>query len=523
MRAAMDRLERFVTGHRRVVLGVWIVLVLAAVPFAAQQTKHLTAGGFEVPGSGSLAVSEALNRFPGVQTEPLILVFDNSKRDAAALSAAVDRASREVQGIDNVSLSPQAAAAAKAASDQPIVLVALDVNGGADKAVDAAVDLRKNLDIEGQGDVAVPVRLVGQQALWAALQDVSKKDLEKAETAGFPIVLIVLLAVFGSLAAALLPFSLGIAAVLLTGAGVFFLSHVLEMSVFVTNIASMLGIGVAVDYSLFIVSRYREELHKGASEDEARAAAMRTSGLAVTVSGITVIVSLAGLFLIDSKTMRSMAIGAIMVVAIAVLAAITLLPALIKVLGRRVYERGKVVGWVGDHLARLKPKRAAAPDRPPFWDRWTERLMKRPVFFAALATVILLIIAIPALSLKWGTAALAQLPKDNETRIGFEQAARAAGPGSLGPVLVVADYGDKPVSAAELNAFRQAVQRTPGVASVADPRTSRDGHAALITITPTDSPESNEAAALVKRLRAPGGPSAALQGAEVNVGGAAAQ
>ena len=81
MRAAMDRLERFVTRRRRLVLGVWIVLVVAAVPFAAQQTKHLTAGGFEVPGSGSQAVSEALKRFPGVQTEPLILVFDNSKKD----------------------------------------------------------------------------------------------------------------------------------------------------------------------------------------------------------------------------------------------------------------------------------------------------------------------------------------------------------------------------------------------------------------------------------------------------------
>jgi uncharacterized membrane protein YdfJ with MMPL/SSD domain len=84
MRAAMDRLERFVTQRRRFVLGIWIVLVVAAVPFAAQQTKHLTAGGFEVPGSGSLAVSEALHRFPGVQTEPLILVFDNSKKDASA-------------------------------------------------------------------------------------------------------------------------------------------------------------------------------------------------------------------------------------------------------------------------------------------------------------------------------------------------------------------------------------------------------------------------------------------------------
>jgi uncharacterized membrane protein YdfJ with MMPL/SSD domain len=518
----MDRLERFVTRRRRLVLGIWIVLVVAAVPFAAQQTKHLTAGGFEVPGSGSLAVSEALHRFPGVQTEPLILVLDNSKKDAAALSASVDKATKEVSGIDNVGVSPQAAAAAKAAGDQPIVLLALDVKGGADSAVDAAVDLRKNLDIENNGNLALPVHLVGQQALWAGMQDVSKKDLEKAEFAGFPVVFIILLAVFGSLAAALLPFSLGVAAVVLTGGGVFFLSQALEMSVFVTNIASMLGIGVAVDYSLFILSRYREELHNGADPETARAIAMRTSGLAVFVSGVTVVISLAGLFLIDSKTMRSMAIGAILVVAIAVLAAMTLLPVLIKLLGTRVYEPGRGVSWVRGKLSGLRPARAQ-DDRPPFWDRWTARLMRRPVFFATLATATLLVIAIPALSLKWGTAALAQLPKDNETRVGFEQAAKAAGPGALGPVLVVADGGDRAPDAAAVERYRQAVQKLPGVTSVSKATTSSDGHAALITVTPTTSPESDEAAALVKRLRAPDGPSTALPGVTVNVGGPAAQ
>jgi RND superfamily putative drug exporter len=152
-----------------------------------------------------------------------------------------------------------------------------------------------------------------------------QEDLEKAEFAGFPVVFIILLAVFGSLAAALLPFSLGVAAVVLTGAAVYFLSQTLQMSVFVTNIASMLGIGVAVDYSLFILSRYRRSCTTERPET-ARATAMRTSGLAVFVSGVTVVISLAGLFLIDSKTMRSMAIGAIVVVAIAVLAAMTLLP-----------------------------------------------------------------------------------------------------------------------------------------------------------------------------------------------------
>jgi RND superfamily putative drug exporter len=459
-----------------------------------------------------------------VQTEPLILVFDNSKKDPSALSAAVDKASREVKGVDNVSISPEAAAAAKAAGDQQIVLVALDVNGGADAAVDAAVDLRKNLDIQkGDGNLALPVHLVGQQALWAALQDVSKEDLEKAEFAGFPVVFIILLAVFGSLAAALLPFSLGLAAVVLTGAGVYFLSQQLEMSVFVTNIASMLGIGVAVDYSLFILSRYREELHNGLDAVEARGAAMRTSGLAVTVSGITVLISLAGLFLIDSKTMRSMAIGAIMVVAIAVIAAITLLPVLIALLGRRVYERGTIMTWVSRQWHKVRPERPADADRDPFWTRWTNTLMRRPVLFATLATAVLILIALPALSLKWGTAALGQLPKDNETRIGFEQAAKAAGPGSLGPVLVVADAGNGKVDSAAVDQFRQAVQNTPGVAKVADPVTSKDGHAVLVTVIPTSGPESDEAAALVKRLRDPGGPAAALKGTEVSVGGAAAQ
>ena len=182
------------------------------------------------------------------------------------------------------------------------------------------------------------------------------------------------------------------------------------MSIFVTNIASMLGIGVAVDYSLFILARYKEEIGQGASEDEARRSAMRTSGLAVGFSGMTVIIALAGLFLIDSKTMHSMAIGAIVVVFVAILGAVTLLPALIKTLGHRAYEPGKVVGKVVAKLSR-KPKEGAAP----FWTRWTNRLMNRPVLYATGATLLMLLIALPALSLKWGTGATAQLPSNFET------------------------------------------------------------------------------------------------------------
>jgi uncharacterized membrane protein YdfJ with MMPL/SSD domain len=524
MQSAMDRLERFVTRRRRLVLGVWIVVLLASLPFAAQQTKNLTSGGFEVPGSGSVAVSESLKNFPGVQSEPLILVFDNRNGDPQKLTAAVDDTVRKISGIDNVGAPQEAIQAAKAAGDQPVSLLPLAVSGSPDQAVDAARELRENLGLTTKtADVPVPVHVVGQQALWAGMQDVSKEDLEKAEASGFPIVFIVLLAVFGSLAAALLPLSLGFVAVILTGAGVFFLSQQLEMSIFVTNIASMLGIGVAVDYSLFIVARYREELHGGADPDTALATAMRTSGLAVAVSGVTVLISLAGLFLVDSKTMHSMAIGAMLVVAIAVLAAVALLPALIKVLGRRAYERGRVVGWVGDRLGRLRPKRATA-DRQPFWERWTALVMRRPILFGGLAATVLLVIAIPALSLQWGSGALAQLDRGNETRDGFDLAAEAAGPGALGPVQVVADYRGGAPDEAQLGAFRDAVTSTPGVKSVDEPVLSKDGHSALFVITPTTGPESPQTAALVLRLRAPDGPASTLEGAtKVSVGGAAAQ
>jgi RND superfamily putative drug exporter len=513
MQAAMDRLGGFISRRRRLVLGAWIVLLLASVPFAMQQTKHLTAGGFEVPGSQTLAVSQDLKRFPGVQTEPLIFIFDNRRHDAAALRAAVDKAAAAVKGVDGVSVSPQAVQAARSSSD-PIVAMALNVTGDTDQSVDAAVKIRKDAGVGNSG--AVPIHLVGQQALWSGLQDVSKSDLEKAESAGFPIVFIVLLAVFGSIAAALLPLSLGVVAVVITGAVVFFLSQAMEMSIFVTNMASLLGIGVAVDYSLFILARYREELHKGATIEQARLSAMRTSGLAVAFSGVTVLISLAGLFLIDSKTMRSMAVGAMVVVAIAVLGATTLLPALIAQFGSHLSERGKIMNWVGAKLSPLK--RAPDAGRPPFWTRWTNRLMDRPWLYAIAAAAVMLVIAIPALSLKWGTGAVDQLPKDQETVVGSQLAAQKFGPGAGGPVQVVLDFGAKPVDQGAVGTFKTAVQQDPDVARVQPAVTSRDGRLAYLEVVPKSGPETDATHGLVVRLRAK-----AVPGAQVDVGGASAQ
>ena len=269
------------------------------------------------------------------------------------------------------------------------------------------------------------------------MQDLSKEDLAKAESIGFPIVLLILLAVFGSLVAALMPVALGFVAVIVTGALIYALSLITGMSVFVTNMASMIGIGVAVDYSLFVLARYREEIAAGRAPDDARAIALATSGVAVTFSGLTVIVSLAGLFIVDTMSVRSMALGAILVVAVSVLAATTLLPALISLAGRRAWEPGRVVGSVTGWLVRRLPRRRGA-EAGTFWARWTGAIMRRPVLAALGATAVLLALAVPALQLHMSNGALQQFPAGNETRVGFEAAAKVIGAGAASPVEVVA-------------------------------------------------------------------------------------
>ena len=512
MQAAMDRLERLVARRKRLVLGVWIAVVVVAIPFAGRQTEHLTGGGFETKGSDSTIVADALAReFPGMQAEDLAVVFDNRNGDPQALAAAVDRVESEgFEDVEAVRASPEALAAARAAGDEDVVVMQLVVEGDRDEAVDAAAVMRENLHVDEEAEV--PLHLVGQSALWAGIQELSKEDLEQAEVIGLPIVLIILLVVFGSLAAAALPLALGVAAVVVTGAIVFFLSQVYGMSIFVTNIASMLGIGVAVDYSLFILARYREELHGGLAPAEAREVAMRTSGMAVTFSGVTVIVALAGLFLIDAKVVRSMAVGAIVVVAMAVLAAVTLLPALIALLGHRVSEPGKIIG-------RLRFRRKTPRSGPGFWERWTAMLMRRPLPFAIGATALMLLIASPALVMKENTAAIAMFPEDFETRVGFDLASEKLGPGGLGPIQLLADFEGDEVDGAAVESFVQDVQDMPDVVAVVDPIVSSDGTKALVTVVPREGPESDSTTALVDELRTVPGP----EGSELSVGGATAQ
>jgi RND superfamily putative drug exporter len=525
----MSRLAGFLARRRWWVVGAWVAVVVAAAPFASRQTEDLTGAGFDVPGSQSKAVSDAVERDFASRVHGLGVVLQAAP-DASAeqRAAAVERLRAAVVDVSDVSLTPPALAEGRALLERDgLALVPLRSDEPPDRLTDVAVDLREKLD-PGTEESGVTPYLTGQAAAWAGLQDLSKEDLASAETTGFPIVALILLAVFGSLAAAALPLALGFASVFLTGALIYLLSQQMEMSVFVTNMASMIGIGVAVDYSLFVLARFREEVRSGRSAEEARAEALSTSGLAVVFSGTAVIISLAGLWMVDNQALRSMALGAMVVVAISILTAVTLLPALIRVLGHRVEAGGvpwSVILFVRRIFSRRRRPGATRPGRRTFWERWTERVMARPWLSVGAVSAVMLALAIPVLSMKTGNGAIKQFPRDHDVRVGAGLVAEMTG-GAADPVQVVASFrsGDAsdPGNRAAVADLTRRLRADPEVESVARPIPGPGS--ILIQATPRHGSESQATISLVDRLRdrtVPGSELSAVAGVEV--GGEAAR
>ncbi len=503
-------------------LVAWIATLVIALPIASHQTDHLTGGGFDVPGSQSKAVSDSLEQNFAANADGIgVLLKAEPDASPSQRTAAVLRVRRSVAGLDRVTLAPAAARRAEAQLQRTgVAMLPLRSDQSSDLLIDSATTLRGDLD-PGTVDGGVTTYLAGQPTIWAGMQELSKKDLSKAEAGGFPIVALILLVVFGSLAAAALPLALGFISVIVTGALIYFISLNMETSVFVTNMASMIGIGVAIDYSLFILARYREERGAGRSEEEARAEALATSGLAVTFSGLAVIVSLAGLWMVDNQALRSMALGAMTVVAVSILTAVTLLPALIAMLGDRVLPGGIVARVLSffKHRVFRRPDRPAAAESA-FWQRWTASVMARPWTAVIGVSAVLLFLAIPVLSLTTGTQALSQFPKDSDVRVGNELASQQIG-GGTDPVQIVAAF-DGPVDRTAIPGFIRTVEATPGVSSVAPPAFAAGS--VLIQATPSAPSESDAAAALVDRLRDTVVPSTRLASvATVNVGGETAR
>jgi uncharacterized membrane protein YdfJ with MMPL/SSD domain len=520
MRDFMVRLAGFLGRRRRWVVMAWVAVVAVALPIASHQTDHLTGGGFDVPGTQSKAVSDSLeNDFSDKTGGIAVLLHAEEGAGRAARVAAVERVRHAVAGLDKVTLPPATARRAEVALQRTgTAMLQLHSEKSSDRQIDSAADLREDLD-PGTSVDGVTTYLAGQPTIWAGMQELSKKDLAKAEAGGFPIVAIILLVVFGSLAAAALPLALGFVSVIVTGALIYFISQQVETSVFVTNMASMIGIGVAIDYSLFILARYREERAKGRDREAARAEALSTSGLAVAFSGLAVIVSLAGLWMVDNQALRSMALGAMTVVAVSILTATTLLPALIAMLGDRVLPGGVVAKVLG-----FFKRGGERPDREAFWVRWTARVMAHPWRAVIGVSAVLLTLAIPLLSIETGTQAIKQFPKDSDVRVGNELASKQLG-GGTDPVQMVASFdsaGQARKDRAAIAVFTRTIESTPGVSAVAPPAFS--GPSVLIQATPSAPSESDATIALVERLRDVVVPATALARiARVDVGGETAR
>jgi uncharacterized membrane protein YdfJ with MMPL/SSD domain len=474
----LGRLAGVVSRRRRAVVAVWIALLAAGGWFSLHQSDHLSGGGWDVPGSPSVRVADELDAsFPSVTT-PAFIVFVRGPNVAAKLAEVRRRVAlnKHVKPGRALFLDGRQAA-----------FLPLGYVGKSSNAIDEATVLRRQL-VDRQTSV------IGEPAIWSNFQSVSKRQLARGELIGFPLILLILLAGFGTLVAAIAPLALGFAAVFLSGAVIYALSRSFEISIYVTNMASMIGIGVAVDYSLFIVSRFRRELHAGATRDEALARALRSSGTAVVFSAATVAISLAALFAIDVNAIRSMAVGAIVVVCISALASITLLPALLAAVGERV-----------DRFRIPLPWRTSEAGSDAFWSGWARRVMRRPVLGLAAGAGVMLTLAIPLFSMQTFNRGLDELPRTAEVHVATDRAHELAGPGFGSPVHVLTRD----------RSLARRLATVPGVAHVGPPTRSGDGSRWLVDATLAVPAESSAAQDVVRRIEQTAGPKALVGGSTV--------
>jgi RND superfamily putative drug exporter len=492
----LARLADLVTRRRRFAVAIWAAVLLGCSWFSLHQSDRLSGGGWEVPGSESQRVDELLEQFPqGAGADLSVLVSGSSAEPVAARLADVQKALADESELR--------AGPPRFFERRTIALLPFAYTGPSAREIDTATDVR---ELVRQTEGGVETRVVGTPAIWSNFQEVSKEQLAKSEAIGFPLILLILLAGFGTLVAALAPLALGFVTVFLGAAVIYAISTSFEMSVYVTNMASMIGIGVAVDYSLFIVSHFRRELQAGATKEEAVRRAMSSAGTAVVFSGATVAVALAGLFLIDVNAIRSMAVGAIVVVVVAVLAAITLLPAFLALVGHGI-ERLRV---------RL-PWSTGEQGTSRFWAEWVDRVLARPGRWLAGASAFMLLLAVPMLWMETGSSGLQQLPADAEVRVATERVAALAGPGAAGPAPIVVSQR------AAADELTSRLRSFPGVAGVGPVSTSTGGALFAVDAVFDAEPESERALDTLGRLDRAVELIGAEHGADALVGGETAR
>lgn len=497
---------RLVTARPGLSLLAALVLTVLAVLAGSGVADRLSSGGWEDPGAESTYATKALDRvFPDSQPNLLLLVDSGrSSVDAPAVAAEARglatrlAGEKGVTGVGSYWQAGASTAAALRAEDGHEALITAHITGD-ETAMGRTLD-RIAPSFRGTHG-PVRVRIGGAVAVRHEMQQTIQEDLARAELIALPVTLVLLVMVFGSAVAALLPLGIGIVAILGTNAVLRGLTEFTDVSVFALNLTTALGLGLAIDYSLFIVRRFREELATGAEPLTAVGATLRTAGRTVLFSSLTVAVSLAAMLVFPQYFLRSFAYAGIAVVLLAAAAALILLPAALVLLGhrvnsldlRRLFRRGRRPGADAGSASAG----SASGAQGSAWARTATLVMRRAPLFAVGTTALLLVLGLPFLGVKFGTADDRQLPSGAESHV-VQQHIRDGFPGSPGGGLEVLAEGK--ATEAQYTAYKQRVAALPEVVRVDGPLVK--GNEAYFTVLPKGEAVDDAAQRLVGDLRA---------------------
>lgn len=492
----LGRLGDFVVRRRKRVIVGWIAalaLIAGLSPLVAGDWE----ADYNTPGSESERAGTILTeRFGDEGSGDSIDVVWQAQGgvESGSTRATMDEFLAEAEGLEGIAGVGQV----RTSEDGTIGMTSLELDR---RDWDVPIETAETLIDRSEAESGESLRI---ELAGGKIQEA--REAASAEVIGMAAAVVILLLAFGSLVAAGLPlltalFGLGIATALI---GV--LAAALPVPDWATAVTALIGIALGIDYSLLILTRFRTELGLGRDRREALLTALQTAGRSVLVAGTTVIVALGGLILMRLSFMTGVAFAAMIAVLVAMTAALTLVPALLAVLGPRV-DRLRIPGL----------GRGAWGETGPVAARWSRAVQRRPLFAAVAGAAVLLALAGPVLGMRLGFPDFGSDPEGTTTREAYELAAEGFGEGAMGPLLIVAEGPD---SQQALTAAADDVRRADGVASVGEPIPNPDGDAALLTAVPASSAQSTESEDLVHALRDDVLPAALADAdAEAHIGG----
>lgn len=465
----LQRIALLAIAAPRRIIAVAVLVMVACGIFGIPVAKHLSAGGFQDPTSESAQATQLLvDKFGQGDMDLIISVTsDAGAQSPAARAVGTDiasqlKASPYVADVTSVWTAPQSAAPALISKDGNTGLIVAGITGGESGAQKHAKELTDRIVHDRDG---VTVRAGGEAMTYVQINAQSEKDLLTMESIAIPLSFVVLVWVFGGLLAAALPLAVGGFAILGSMAVLRAITLVTDVSIFAMNLTVAMGLALAIDYTLLIISRYRDELADGADRDRALVRTMATAGRTVLFSAMTVALSMVAMVLFPMYFLKSFAYAGIAVVAFAAVAAIVVAPAAIVLLGDRL-DALDVRRLARRMLGRPEPVRK--PIEQTFWYRSTKFVMRRAITIGVAVVALLLLLGAPFLGIKWGFPDDRVLPSSLSTRqVGDELRTNFAVDSARNVTVVIPDANG--VTPGDLDRYASALSQVPEVSSVSAP------------------------------------------------------